>query len=1489
MSDLTSAGKNATEMWDAVGLSLDKVLAALSGRDAILADPKEADAALGIYSRALNDISTLAADYRSLELVALTMRMSRHVSGMREQGRGLRHADLDFLEQWPVQLAAYRTAPDGPAGMQALEALEARLHGDHSSSPLPRNEGESTIGLLQMPGDVPVTDGGLVIDEVPGPGGCGTTVASSMEEAVSPAGEIPPGVAPLDAAADVSQLLGEMETLFSAAEQFDVLGLQEICLRVRHNMERYQEEDGLDQAALDRLSRFPPLAYGYLESPQSPEAASALVDFLRGDWPAPLDADEAEAMLFLLQDGFGVPAQDDASSTQDVPSAQDDASLKAVDARDEAVPAPLQQADAMVDDATHVAAAASVEEAVSPVGEIPPRVAPADAATLDVAPLLEEMETLFATAEQFDVLGLQEICLRVRHNMERYQEEDGLDQAALDRLSRFPPLAYGYLESPQSPEAASALVDFLRGDWPAPLDADEAEAMLFLLQDGFGVPAQDDASSTQDVPSAQDEPGAQDDASLKAVDARDEAVPAPLQQAVVDIGDETHVAEPQSVIRGLMGLFTQELLETQTELARMLVEALSPGSSPEQRREAIENYAEQIERIGMGAEAVGLSSLSRYATSMHRRIHHAASSSLTAQQHEALVLLPGSLRAYLAAPDDPSTGAGLIDLLQGDVWRPSPEPGYVNALTLGLAMVEQTKDAPDAVARQTKAQPEDVVLTLPADLNQELLDGLLLELPVHTGEFSAAIQHLAAGSGTLADIDVAKRAAHTLKGAANTVGIRGIATLTHHVEDILVALSKHSALPNRALAETLSNAGDCLEAMGEAVMGTGPEPDYALAVVQEILDWANKIDREGIPAADDEMAHAPSDASNAGSGDESGAAAGAASLLQHEAMVRVPASLIDELLRLMGENIISTGQLRERLRRLVQQNRVLQEQNHVFLQLAIELEEMVDLRDAGRTFGQARDDDDFDPLEFEHYSELHTLSRRLIEAATDAGELSRDTKNELSDLNELVEVQSRLHTQGQNTVLRTRMVPVATIVSRMQRSVRQAARLLDKQVALVVNGSDTMVDSNILNDLVDPLMHMLRNSVDHGIEPPPQRAAAGKSGEGRIELSFLREGNQVVVRCRDDGAGLNLAAIKRNAEEKGLIAVGQSPSDDELARLIFAPGFSTRNESTQVSGRGIGMDVVYSRVLQLKGIINLHGTAGQGLEIEIRLPATLISTYALLVRARQHVFAISSYGIHDIHYVTPDQIHAVGSEQFFRLGEEIYPLADFSALLNLPHSRRSNERDEGFPVLLVRQDSGAVHAVRVQEIIDSSELVVKGFGRYVPKPQGVVGATILGDGSVAAVIDLPEVMRKSVRLTSASESQDSHASRSDAAGGRALRFTALVVDDSLSARRATAQFMKDAGFDVRTAIDGLEAVSILDKWKPKIMLVDMEMPRMNGLELTSHVRARDGMENVPVIMITSRSTEKHRQQAESVGVNVYLTKPFSDDQLLKHVMELTAT
>jgi chemosensory pili system protein ChpA (sensor histidine kinase/response regulator) len=484
-------------------------------------------------------------------------------------------------------------------------------------------------------------------------------------------------------------------------------------------------------------------------------------------------------------------------------------------------------------------------------------------------------------------------------------------------------------------------------------------------------------------------------------------------------------------------------------------------------------------------------------------------------------------------------------------------------------------------------------------------------------------------------------------------------------------------------------------------------------------------------------------------------------------------------------------------------------------------------------------------------------------------------------------MQQRLHTDSQHAVIRTRLVPVSSVVSRLQRSVRQTSRLLDKQVTLDIKGDNTSIDSNVLNELIDPLMHVLRNAVDHGIEPSSVRTSLGKPAAGNIELSFARKGNSIVVRCKDDGAGLDYAAIRRIAENKGMLAETEhDPSSYELARLILVNGFSTREDTTQVSGRGVGMNVVYSRILDMKGTLALNSERGTGLTVELRLPATLLSAHTLVVRHRNKLIAVSSHGVEDIHYVTADQIEQVGSQQVYRVGDTVHTLVRLETLLDLPGDRREADR-LGFPVLLTRADNGVTRGVLVQEVVSDQEVVLKNFGRYVPKISGTVGAVILGDGTVAPVVDLVELLRTPAQRHQSKQLASASAQAASRAGEQAAgALTALVVDDSLSARRAASAVMQDAGYQVRTAIDGLEAVNILQRFVPSVMLVDMEMPRMNGIELTSHVRDSARTKDVPVIMITSRSTEKHRKMCTDAGVNVYLTKPYSDDVLMEHVQRL---
>ncbi len=516
----------------------------------------------------------------------------------------------------------------------------------------------------------------------------------------------------------------------------------------------------------------------------------------------------------------------------------------------------------------------------------------------------------------------------------------------------------------------------------------------------------------------------------------------------------------------------------------------------------------------------------------------------------------------------------------------------------------------------------------------------------------------------------------------------------------------------------------------------------------------------------------------------------------------------------------------------------------------------------------------------EQYNELHTVSRRLLEAVTDVREMSQGVEDGLLACNGLLTNQRRLQQENESTIMRTRMVPIKTLAPRLQRGVRQACRLTGKEAELVVRGGETLMDNNVLNSMTDPLMHLLRNAVDHGIEQPEERELIGKSRVGAIVLDFAREGNTIVARCRDDGAGLEYAAIRHIALERGLIQETQHLSEEELGRLILQPGFSTRSQATQVSGRGIGMDAVYNQVQALKGSLHITSEANKGCLIELRLPITLMSTHGLLVRTGMDVFAVSDRGVEQLLYPGAGELSQIGNKTTYQIGEEIFEATFLRDLLNQGLDQRSETRTL-YPALLVREESGRNRVVFVQEIIDSLTLVVKNLGRYIPDIKGMIGVTILGDGSVTPVLDLPDLLRRPTRTYTGPVALEAATS----AEGNAP--VALVVDDSLSARRALAEFMKDLGFEVRAAGDGLEAVAILEHKMPDILLVDLEMPRMNGLELTSHVRSRDTMKHLPVIMITSRSTEKHRHSAAQAGVDAYLIKPFAEDELMAYIHQLT--
>ncbi len=966
-------------------------------------------------------------------------------------------------------------------------------------------------------------------------------------------------------------------------------------------------------------------------------------------------------------------------------------------------------------------------------------------------------------------------------------------------------------------------------------------------------------------------------------------------------------AEPEVVNRQLLQIFSHELQQMLPQLEQDLEKFSQPNSEADYALHTV-NYLDDLSRIADTAASLSLTGVQFYLANL---VQQASAADLRnpALQIE-LGLIPLNLIAYLEALASNQAVNDLViqllEHLQHPLWQTSTENAADHSVNTNLKRMLSDIEVSDehALDDDDNRDLSSVSLALPSDLNYELFEGLLQELPQQLDQFCSALLAIQSGMELQAGLNLlkqAQRAAHTLKGAANTVGIAGIANLTHHLEELLQQQRQRQQLPDADLLQLLIQAGDCLQVMGEAILGLSEAPEDASAIMQAILAIIAGESESPALSAQPASTAAPINSNSTNAADSATSARlpaqpyGLAAenrneaepdlrkeLLQSETQLRVSEASVDELLRLAGENLISNSQIQEQLKQTLKQTKLVQQQDQHLQRLVEKLEHLVDIRGFSLQTGTIKTPDGFDPLEFERYNELHTLTRQLLEARTDAQEMNAQMQQQLHHLSELLEGQRNLQVENEHAVLRTRLVPVAQLSARLQRVVRQTCRVTGKQAQLVIEGEQTQIDSKLLHDLADPLMHILRNAIDHGIESQEQRQLRQKPLQGSLKLSFSRAGNNLRLICQDDGAGLDFAAIQQKALAKGLLTPQQQLGENELARFILLPGFSTRNVTTQTSGRGIGMDVVYERILQLKGSIEIHSVSAQGLSLVIQLPLSLLSEHVLLARVDQALLALSSRRIQDIHYHDEQHLLRIGERELYRYqpaGSEqvqLLPVYDLSQLLQLPARQHQAKA-----ILLIRQQSGDLLAIKVDELNDSRDVVVKKLGPYVPRLPGIIGAALLGDGSVSPVLDLADLLEQRQTLNWL---QQHELSAEPSAGVNAsVAYTVLVVDDSLSARRTTAQIVRDAGFVVHTALDGLDAIQKINEVAPDLLLVDMEMPRMNGLELTAHIRARSWPKRMNIIMITSRSSEKHRQQALQAGVDDYLVKPFNEDQLLQKI------
>ncbi|RMG29172.1 MAG: response regulator, partial [Gammaproteobacteria bacterium] len=827
------------------------------------------------------------------------------------------------------------------------------------------------------------------------------------------------------------------------------------------------------------------------------------------------------------------------------------------------------------------------------------------------------------------------------------------------------------------------------------------------------------------------------------------------------------------------------------------------------------------------------------------------------------------------------------------------------------AQASESPDAPEGAAAGARedASPAD----RPAQTGEavaEEVDPELVEIFLEEGEeilarMEEVLGRWMAAPGDRALIHALQRELHTLKGGARMAGLTGIADLSHQLESFQIAVEEGRIPVTPPVFELMQLAHDRLVGMLEAA-AAGRAPDAPADLLAHI-EAVRKGEPAAAPAAPVPREETPA---SAGGTDEQAAVAaalaaradaaaqpvpsseaprqGTGAQPEKQEMVRVRADLLDDMVNYAGEISIyrarleqQVGAYRFNLNELTQTVMRLREQ---LRQMEIETETQIVARYERETGDLAHEE--FDPLEMDQYSTLQTLSRAMGESINDLISLHDQLDAITKEAETLLVQQARVNTELQEGLMRTRMVPFSGLAPRMRRIVRQACRDLGKRAELVLEGAEGEMDRTVIERIVAPLEHMLRNAVAHGIEPPAVRREKGKRETGTIRVSLHREGSEVVIRLSDDGAGMDVEAIRAKAVERGLIKPDARLGDREIIQFVLETGFSTAGEVNQVAGRGVGLDVVHNEVKQLGGTLSIDSTTGAGTTFTIRLPFTLAITQALLVRVGEELFAIPLTSIEGVVRMAQEELRGyyADPERRFEYAGYRYQVQHLGRLLgqeSAPVFGKGTPRR--LPVLLVRVGDQCM-ALQVDALLGSREAVVKSVGPQISTVRGVSGATILGDGRVVLILDMAGLLRS---LEARSAQEEAFAVTAGVAEADATRVPlVMVVDDSITVRKVTRRLLERNGMQVVTAKDGVDAVAKLQDHVPDAMLLDIEMPRMDGFELATHIRNEPRLQHIPIVMITSRTGEKHRRRALEIGVDRYLGKPYQEAELLATLQEL---
>jgi chemosensory pili system protein ChpA (sensor histidine kinase/response regulator) len=793
----------------------------------------------------------------------------------------------------------------------------------------------------------------------------------------------------------------------------------------------------------------------------------------------------------------------------------------------------------------------------------------------------------------------------------------------------------------------------------------------------------------------------------------------------------------------------------------------------------------------------------------------------------------------------------------------------------------------------------------------EVLEYFLPEATEHLEAMTTALLALESGAADEETLATLFRSVHTLKGAAYTVGCVAIGDATHQIEDLLGVLREHRLTITPALAEAvfagtaaikrvLQSGGAVSDETAQALeratrrlrdlmaaeaLRERPtaspiqeESPAALVEVPEIVPlptepappaWPGFVRPEFLARLEALPRPAPRSAS---------APTGPS--------IRVSVERLDALMNLVGELMIARSRLDRRLAQLDQVSELLLASRTRLGQVGRDFEfrrraPVLPAGSPGRDdVGGLRDLSDlFAELEFDRYDDINVLARSVAEMSADVAEVQSQHVALLRGVREDTAQIQRLTATLRKEITRARMVPIGRLFTRVAQQVREAARAGGKTVALTVRGESAEVDNNVIEQIADPLLHLIQNAIGHGIEPAAEREGCGKPAQGQITLSASQGGGFALVEVEDDGRGIDAELLRRQAVERGLMPAAEAAAlaDRDALNLIFVPGFSTAATVTRTSGRGVGLDVVRTNVSRLNGEIHVETELGRMTRFVLKLPLTVAIADALMVRCGTEIFALPLTAVSAMQSVAPSEIVSAGSRETVRLDDQVIDLVRLDRILGVAPSPPPLR----LPVIVLR-GGGRPFGVLVDELLGKEEIVIKTLGAFLEGTGPFSGATISGEGRVILLLD-PTLLRESASPVVPSAPDGAR----EAVEPPEERPRIMLVDDSISIRKFVGQMLEKAGFRVVTAVDGHDALQRLTDLTVDAIVTDLEMPRVNGYALIEDLRRRAATREVPVVVLTTRAGDKHVTLAQRLGVRHYVAKPVDEQSFVRLIESIT--